>query len=219
MADRLNAETPTGPGHNSAFTHEKYLDFMSAYDDAEAELMSALNACKPHRAAIKLLDKQIKEAGINPTAFKRAREDWKKPNSEREVEQQQHSQMLIWLRKQPVGTQVNMFDQPPAEYGVAELKMVDNAGHAAGLAGRNATDNPHHPPGSEPHTRWHNAWVRGQAEKVHAMPKNVGNAAITGDAPKRRGRPAGSKNRPASNDAAPEPQPQVAAAGASEPLE
>jgi ribosome modulation factor len=192
--DSTNGANP-GPGHNRPLTDEEYFSFLTRIDGAESDLSSALSNCREPRKRIKTIRSEIEarvgKAGLK--AFDRAREDDKRPASERETEDALYRRIMRWLRK-PLGTQAGMFDDddvPMRPFTPSELDRIEAQGHQAGLDGQRMDSCPHNP-GGEDYARWINGWKSGQAEAV----AKLGEPSGTQDAPKSRGRPKGSKNRP-----------------------
>jgi hypothetical protein len=161
------------------FSQATVLGFFDEYLAADDAVAEAVGARKDLRA-------RIKGEGISLAAFDKARKDARMSGEEREERDRHYRRIMAFIGK-PVGFQgAFSFDQSPedaAQVDVSRLKAVDADGYEAGRAGHKASLNSW-TPGTEEHSRFHTAWLRGQAEKVTAeiQPADA--------APKRsRGRP------------------------------
>lgn len=182
MAERLSEELKKS--NISAVTIN---GFLEEYDDADETVNQAV-------AARKDLRKRIKGAGINLAAFDRARKSLDKSGEKRE-EEDHHYRLIMAAAGKPVGPQIDLGlenetqtpEQRAAE-SVARGKRIDNEGFDAGHKGRRADLNPW-TPGTEEFARWHNAWTRGQAQKVEDQHRETAPAPAGGTEVRRRGRP------------------------------
>ncbi len=197
MAEQLRAnghdtKPPTnGPAPLSA---DEYLAFLQDYDDAESALMAAKAACKAPKKEFDAVKKDIAER-TSLASFERARADRMKPGYQREEEDAAYRAMMAWLGKPVAIGEQSAFDFAGKEPETAELHAIDSEGYQAGRNGH-AEDTNTWTPGTAQHASFASAHKRGfdefmseQAERAEAMGPDA-------DAPKKRGRPAGSKNRP-----------------------
>jgi hypothetical protein len=188
MADKLTSSTP-GPGHNGV-ERASFLGYVDQYSDADAAVAEAVSDRKDLR-------KTIKAAGINLAAFDRHRKDAEKSGAKRIEEDAEYRRYMLW-RGMPVGTQPDMFaegrsnghapeshiDQDePSEH---QKKRVEDAGFVAGKGGMKRDQNPWNP-GSALYVLFDENWMKGQEAIADSM-------APSDAAPKRKGRPPGSKN-------------------------
>jgi hypothetical protein len=100
-----DAATPEKAGGNSRVA---FLEFIEAYEDIDQAVAEAVGMRKDLRA-------RIKGAGLNLTAFDRARKESNKSAEKRTEEDRAYRAMMAWLGK-PIGTQANLF---------AELEPVE----------------------------------------------------------------------------------------------
>lgn len=208
-------------GDNSV-SQGAFLAFLDRYSDADTAVEEAVSDRKNLRS-------EIKAAGIPLHAFDRARKDLEKSGTVRENEEGWYRRMMAWARK-PVGFQASL-DMPSSDPDLAafnthELHGIDTQGLEAGKNGRRRDSNSY-TPGTEAYQRWDTAWVRGQASIAERMaPQSTaangaaapngaaspdggtGPAAGEDAAPKRRGRPRGSRNRPKEDTAQQDAGPQ-----------
>ena len=186
MAESLSSERQGSNGPDRA----GFLDFVEKHNGIEDELLDAKETVRSINRRRKDLRKLIAIEGHDIDEFDRALKDAKRSGAEREAADKIYRRNMEWLGK-PIGyqTALDLAGAAPVEFSVSELKRVDREGFDAGKAGERADRNSYSP-GTEAFARWHSAWLRGQAEKVTDEIKPP-------DAPKRRGRPPGSKNRPA----------------------
>jgi ribosome modulation factor len=185
MAEALR---DAGVGHN--LTRPTFIEFCTKHDEVEKELAEIAETRRSLNRRRKDLRKNMGAAGIDIEMFDRMRADLDLTPEEREAQQIDYVRYMEWMRA-PVGFQPSMDLQTddPGEraFNVHELHAIDGEGFDAGRNGRRRDSNPYRP-GTEAHQRWDNAWGRGQQVAVEAMGGE--------DAPKRRGRKPGSKNRP-----------------------
>jgi hypothetical protein len=180
-------------------TKASFLQFIDEYTDVDAAVAEAVGMRKDLRA-------RIKGAGLNLSAFDRARKEAEKSGERREAEDREYRRNLEWLGK-PLGYQSTMGypeQRPPAngddrfkaeQAAVSEhqVHQVSDAGHAAGKLGRARDQNPWSP-GSYLHQVWDGGWnIGAEALAQSRIPEP--------EAPKRRGRPLGSRNRRSGNSA------------------
>jgi ribosome modulation factor len=181
-------------------TKATFLQFYDEYTDVDAAVAEAVGMRKDLRA-------RIKGAGLNLHAFDRARKEAEKSGERREAEDREYRRNLEWLGK-PLGYQSTMGypeQRPPAngddrfkaaDAAVSEHQahQVSDAGHAAGLGGRARDQNPW-TPGTFLHQAWAGGWnIGAEALAQSQLPSDA--------APKRRGRPPGSRNRRRGNSGA-----------------
>lgn len=179
---------------DSNVTRNSILGFIDEYLTADDAVDTAVGERKDLR-------KRIKGAGIDLKAFDRMRRDSQRSGEERERDDREYRRYMAFIGK-PVGTQTSFTfvddeqEETEEEGSATQLRRLNAAereGLKAGKDGQRADSNPW-TPGSEEFARWSDAWQQGQAEKVAAMPgTGTGNGAA---APKKQGRPKGSKNRP-----------------------
>jgi hypothetical protein len=172
-----------------------FLQFIDEYTDVDAAVAEAVGMRKDLRA-------RIKGAGLNLSAFDRARKEAEKSGERREAEDREYRRNLEWLGK-PLGYQSTMgYPAGPAANGedredrlaaeeaaVSEHQahQVSDAGHTAGKQGRARDQNPW-TPGTYLHQVWDGGWnIGAEALAQSQLPSDT--------APKRRGRPPGSRNR------------------------
>lgn len=185
-----------------------FLAFFDEYTDVDAAVAEAVGMRKDLRA-------RIKGAGLNLSAFDRARKEAEKSGERREAEDREYRRNLEWLGK-PLGYQSTMgFAAAPqaaangamggadreaslaaekAAVSEHQAHQVSDAGHAAGLGGRARDQNPWSP-GSYLYQVWDGGWnIGAEALAQSQLPSDA--------APKRRGRPPGSRNRRRGNSGA-----------------
>jgi hypothetical protein len=160
--------TTLRPGETEALgniSQATILAFNEEYAGAEAEVKQAGEARRGIR-------NRIKAAGIRLKAWDKMQRDLQIEQGVRD-EEERHYRYLMAAVSEPVAYE-NGHDReaPPlievdGESIAARMKRIDGAGYDLGRAGEDARNNPH-PPGSEEHMRWLNAWTRGQADKVSA---------------------------------------------------
>jgi ribosome modulation factor len=180
-------------------TKASFLAFFDEYTDVDAAVAEAVGMRKDLRA-------RIKGAGLNLHAFDRARKEAEKSGERREAEDREYRRNLEWLGK-PLGYQSTMGFPAAANGEDCEARLaaeeaavsehqahqVSDAGHTAGKAGRARDQNPW-TPGSYLHQVWDGGWnVGAEALAQSRIPDP--------EAPKRRGRPLGSRNRRSGNSA------------------
>lgn len=187
MAQSLSSER-AGNGITSA----EFLSYFDRHDAIEQELTGAQETVRSIRRRRKDLRDTIKADGINMAAFDRARTDEARSGEEREAEDRKYREYMAWLKK-PVGFQQAM-EFSPAEPTTHDLHKVESGGLDAGKRGDRADRNPW-TPGTEAFVRFHAGWLRGQALKVTADIKPAESLVQPAEL-RRRGRPAGSRNKP-----------------------
>jgi hypothetical protein len=197
MAESLSSERQGANGGDRA----GFLGFVEKHAEIETELVDAKETVRSINRRRKDLRKLIANEGHDIDEFDRALKDAARSGAEREAADNIYRRNMEWLGK-PVGhqTALDLAGAAPApmQWSVHDLKRVDREGFDAGKAGERADRNSYSP-GTEAFARWHSSWLRGQAEKVEKEIKP------TADAPKRRGRPPGSKNAAKANgDTAPQ---------------
>lgn len=176
-------------------TQSTFLQFVDEYNDVDQAVSEAVGMRKDLR-------KRIRGAGLNLAAFDRARVQAEKSGDKREEEDREFRRYMGWLNK-PIGYQSDWIDPerraaispngPDGGEDIAAVsehqkRQVELAGHSAGEAGRDRDANPWSP-GTLLYTVWDGAWLDGQevlASKI--LPPET--------APRKRGRPPGSRNRP-----------------------
>lgn len=194
MAQSLSSER-AGNGITSA----EFLAYVDRHDVLEERQTAAETVLKDAQAGVRAVKREKKDLrkimagdGINLAAFDRAMVDEKRSGEEREVEDRRYREFMAWLKK-PVGFQQAM-EFAPAEPTTHELHKAESGGLEAGKRGDRADSNPW-TPGTEAFVRFHAGWLRGQALKVTADIKPAESLVQPAEL-RRRGRPAGSKNRP-----------------------
>jgi hypothetical protein len=195
------------------------LAFKQRYDDANAAVAEAVAERKNLRA-------EIKGAGIPLAAWDRYMRDDEKSSTKRNHEEVWYQQLMAWAGKPvPHGGQAD-FDfggEDAQALNEHRIQQAKNRGFSTGRAGGDESANPWDP-GTEGYMNWANGFRDGKAEldRMGGGSKRVATApsagSATGDQPKKRqGRPKGSKNKPktppgvvekpADQQAAPEPAP------------
>lgn len=202
MAEALSG---AGIGHN--LSRASFLEFCTEFDQIERELQDAQETVRSIRKRRKDYRKDMAANGVDIDMFDRMLADSELTAEERRARDFEYRRYMEWQSK-PVGFQpsIDLQSDDPAEraMNVHELHAIDGEGYDAGRGGLRRDGNPWRP-GTEPHQRWDNAWMRGQASLVGEMGQPNGHAGnghadrvqdSEAAAPKRRGRPFGSKNRP-----------------------
>jgi hypothetical protein len=167
-------------------TRETFVAFFDEAKNADQMVAEAI-------AARKDLRKRIKGAGLNLPAFDRSRQLAEMSGDRREEEDAALRQMMAWLNM-PLGFQADWVGGQAARSSNGEditeqqQHQVSNAGYKAGLDGVDRGRNPW-TPATALAAIWDSGWLVGQTEIAERL-------APAEDAPKRRGRPPGSRNRP-----------------------
>jgi hypothetical protein len=187
MAETLRA--PEGSNVSPAQFHA----WLEEYEERDREVADAVAARKDLRA-------KIKANGCPLGAFDRARRDAEVSAGKRDHEEHWYQTMMAWLGKPvPMGGQatLDLGDETNEAILKHQLEQAERSGYERGRKGNGtANDNPW-PPGSEGHQRWHNGYMRGQTEIAATLdPNRPQSAKANGAGTGRRGRPAGSKNKP-----------------------
>lgn len=185
MAQPLSSERA-----GNGITSGEFLTYFDKHTDIDQALVEAQETVRSVRRRRKDLRNTMKADGINIAAFDRAYVDEKRSGEEREAEDKRYREFMAWLKK-PVGTQSAM-DFAPAEPNTHDLHKAETKGLEAGKRGDRADSNSY-TPGTESFARYHAGWLRGQALKVQAEVKPPEPAPVT--QLRRRGRPAGSRNK------------------------
>ena len=188
MAESLSSERQGSNGPDRA----GFLDFVEKHNGIEDELLDAKETVRSINRRRKDLRKLIAIEGHDIDEFDRALKDAERSGAEREAADRVYRRNMEWLGK-PVGyqTALDLAGAAPVEFTVSELKRVDREGFDAGKAGERADTSNTYSPGTEPFARFHNSWLRGQAECA---------TGLTDDPEKKQearrpGRPPGSKNK------------------------
>lgn len=185
-----------------------FLAFMDEYADVDAGVRESVGKRKDLRA-------RIVGAGFKIGPFDRCRKEADKSGEKREEEDREYRRDMGWLGK-PVGVyyvrangadgaegEEEDDDEPAAAVSEHQLRQIEAGGFAAGKSGHARVVNPW-TPGTLSYQVYDEAWIRGAdalaAAKVKEAPPPARVVAVPG-APRRRGRPPGSKNRPKTNGA------------------
>lgn len=182
--------TEAGMGHNGGppqASQTVLLKLLDEYDDADQAVAEKVGLRKDLR-------KRILGAGLNLTAFDRARKLADQSGEQRETEDHELRRYMAWMGK-PLGHQAEIFAAPEpgpsgnghddAAVSEHQVHRVDTGGFVAGKAGRDRGGNPW-TPGTFLYQIWNTGWVRGQEALAQTLV----------DEPKRRpGRPPGAKNK------------------------
>lgn len=203
MAEPLSGAASLG--HNRGplgnMTQLDALKFLDRYADVDEQVKQALARRKELRA-------EIEAAGCPKPAWDRFKKDRELSGVLRERYDGAYRQLMIYDRK-PVGYTVSAdtLNDPDADPAtkhmvVADMKRIDAEAEEAGAAGRRRDLNPY-PPGSEEAQRYDVSWLRGQS----TIAERMGATGQDNGAPRRRGRPPGSKNK--AREAAPESSEQT----------
>jgi uncharacterized protein (UPF0335 family) len=121
-------------------------------------------------AELARVSKDAKSAGVNSLAYKMLARVRKLDDDEQIIVMRNFIQYMQWL-DMPVGTQFSLIDAPkvpsPRAKAKADLGLFDarEEGLRAGRDGDPASYNAH-PPGSEKHVAWAEAWSKGLAERA-----------------------------------------------------
>jgi hypothetical protein len=183
--------TPAAPPRGGNVTQATFLAFIEELDNADQMVAEAVGNRKDTR-------KRAIGAGLNMKAVDQARKVAEQSGDKRDQHDRDFRQYMVWLSK-PMGYQYDWIDperRPASPNGedlaaVSEHQQhqVEMAGRAAGEAGRDRDRNPWSP-GHLLHQTWDSAWLAGQ----EALARKIGPSEAP--APRKRGRPPGSRNRP-----------------------
>jgi uncharacterized protein (UPF0335 family) len=173
-------------------TQATFLQFIDELDNADQAVAEAVGMRKDIR-------KRAVGAGLNIKAVDQARKVAEQAGDKREQHDRDFRQYMFWLNK-PIGYQSDWIGEaaPAAAPGNGEdtaavsehqVHQVSNHGHAAGQAGRDRGSNPW-TPGTDLAQVWDTGWLAGQEEIARKI------APTEAPAPRRRGRPPGTRNKP-----------------------
>jgi hypothetical protein len=186
-------QTAVGDGN---ITQATFLEFVDEYTTADQLVAEALGARKDLR-------KRIKGAGLNLSAFDRARAEAEKAADVREEEDREFRRNMDWLGK-TLGYQADFFGGgepavPEGANGVDgegisehQVRQVEQAGLNAGRLGHERGSNPWSPD-TFLHEHWDDMWVAGQEEIARSMGPQEESAETVR---RGRGRPPGTRNKP-----------------------
>jgi hypothetical protein len=205
MPDALTYES------HAEVTQAAYLEMLDKYEDVEERIAEAKGVVADLHAERKGLRQAIKGMGIPLAAWDDSRADAKISGQVRQEKYAWYVQLMEWQSK-PVGYQATMgaeYREPTDEdkdaISIHHARQIADGGKAAGRAGHERTSNPWSP-ATYQWQLWDTNWLDGAEELAQRKvasdaAKEAKEAKQSDDAPKRRGRPAGSRNKPKGNGA------------------
>jgi uncharacterized protein (UPF0335 family)/ribosome modulation factor len=169
-------------GNVSQATLEQFLEELDNADQMVAESVGNRKDVRKRAVA----------AGIHIKALDQARKVAKQSGDKRE-EHDRNFRQYMWMMGKPIGFQADWVGGVGAratngeDINELQRRQVSDAGHTAGIDGRDRSSNPW-TPSTDMAAIWDTGWLSGQTELAERM--------APPDAPKKRGRPPGSRNRP-----------------------